>query len=153
MKTNVQKSLGRLVFVFAILGCSIGTAYSQTNTPTSKTSIPDTILKDMPPMYPGGYEALWNYFQEEFYSGNVFQKYLLDDQIVITFEIATDGSIDNVNVLKGTNSELDLEVLRIAKSMTHWQPAVQNGTLVKANYFLPLTFNWEQIAEYDDYGY
>ncbi|SMO71443.1 TonB family C-terminal domain-containing protein [Solitalea koreensis] len=54
--------------------------------------------------------------------------------------IAADGSIKNVEVLKGIGSGCDEEALRIVNLMPKWQPALKNGKPVSLYYNFPISF-------------
>ncbi len=153
MKT--LKSYLKACIILFIIAFNCGSAFSQNAQLVSDNSFTESQVlyqKNIPPTFPGGYEALWSYFQDELQAGKVAGKYFVNGQVVVNFNIELDGSITNVKVLQGINEELDSEALRVAESMPNWNPAKMNGKVVGANYSLPIVFSWEQIAEYEDYG-
>jgi len=60
--------------------------------------------------------------------------------VYVQFTIATDGSVTNVQVLRGTNSELNKEAIRVISSSEKWTPGKQKGKPVRVIYRVPVTF-------------
>ena len=58
----------------------------------------------------------------------------------VKFIVEKDGSISNVEVNRSVNPYLDNEAIQVIKSMPKWNPAKQNGTEVRAYYYVPVTF-------------
>lgn len=61
-------------------------------------------------------------------------------RVFIKFIVEKDGSISNVEVNRSVNPDLDNEAIQVIKSMPKWNPAKQNGTEVRAYYYVPVTF-------------
>jgi TonB family protein len=54
--------------------------------------------------------------------------------------VEEDGSVSNVKILRGVNSYLDDEALRVVSLMPRWSPGVQNNQNVRVQYNLPIRF-------------
>jgi len=62
----------------------------------------------------------------------------IQGKVIIKFLVNEDGSISDCKVIRGVDSELDKEVLRVVKSFPPWKPGMQNGKPVKVWYTLPI---------------
>jgi len=76
------------------------------------------------------------------------QKQGHEGRVYIQFIVHTDGSIDNIRVVRSSGfSELDEEAIQVAKTMnpTHgskmWIPAKNNGQAINSYFSLPITFS------------
>lgn len=96
---------------------------------------------DSTAQFPGGLEGAIKYIQEHLkYPQNVgcFQ-----GKVYIGFIIEKDGSISNVEVLRGVHPEADKEAVKVIKSMPKWQPAYDQGKAVRSREILPVSFSVE----------
>ena len=59
--------------------------------------------------------------------------------VYINFLVKEDGSIDNLNILRGIGSGCDEEALRVVKMMS-FKPGKQGGEIVPVEYNLPIKF-------------
>jgi protein TonB len=61
-------------------------------------------------------------------------------KVMLSFIIETDGSVDNVKILKGIGSIVDDEAIRAIKSSPKWTPGTSNGRPVRVRYQISLLF-------------
>ena len=61
-------------------------------------------------------------------------------RVTLQFTIDTDGSVRNVKVLRGVDSSLDKEAVRVVSSSPKWQPGMQRNKQVKVKYTFPVVF-------------
>ena len=62
-------------------------------------------------------------------------------RMLVQFSIMPDGSMDEIEIVRGINPDLDAEVLRVMKSCDlKWTPGMQNGKPIKVSYTLPIVF-------------
>ena len=61
-------------------------------------------------------------------------------KVFLTFVVNTDGSIQDVSVLKGLGFGCDEEALRVVRGMPKWKPGKQSGRNVRVKYNLPVSF-------------
>lgn len=101
------------------------------------------------PKYPGGEQALVAYFGESALVPkevrNTFEGNL---KLKLSFDIAADGSAQNIKVVALDGAELDKadqEVIRnVQRSVTglsKWAPAMRNGVAVEAQFSMTLVVN------------
>ena len=100
---------------------------------------------DPMPEFPGGNEALQKFMASNIRYPQVCMELDVQGKVYVRFVVNTDGSIVNVEVLRGIKDclELDKEAIRFVKSMPKWQPGILNGKPVKAYMTLPIRFHLE----------
>ncbi len=91
---------------------------------------------EIPPKFPGGKKGLTTFLSKNL----KYIKSNIKERIVIKFNIEVDGTVTNINVIKGNSSKYKNEALRVIKLMPKWQPAYQDGIPVKVTRSLPLIF-------------
>jgi protein TonB len=64
----------------------------------------------------------------------------ISGRVVVGFVVEKDGSISNVQVLRGVDPSLDKEAVRVVKAMPRWNPGMQNGSPVRVKYNVPVQF-------------
>lgn len=64
-------------------------------------------------------------------------------RILLSFVVNKNGTIEQVEVLKGVNSELDNEAVRVLNSYAEWQPGKYRGIDVNVLYCLPIALDLE----------
>ena len=64
----------------------------------------------------------------------------IQGRVTLQFTIESDGSVTNVNVLKGVHPSLDEEAVRVVSSSPKWKPGTQRGKPVRVTYTFPITF-------------
>ena len=61
-------------------------------------------------------------------------------RVLVQFTIGTDGSVSNVELVKGVREDLNAEVLRVVSSSPKWEPGKQNGEAVPVRFSFPVVF-------------
>jgi TonB family protein len=65
-----------------------------------------------------------------------------EGSVMISFIIEKDGRVSNATILKSSNvAELDMEAIRMVKTMPRFAPAKINGKTVRCRLKLPITFS------------
>lgn len=98
-----------------------------------------TVVEQMP-MFPGGYGALMGYLRDNIHYPTVAAENGVQGRVVVGFVVERDGSITDVNILRGVDPSLDREAMRVVKSMPKWTPGKQNGSAVRVKYQVPVSF-------------
>lgn len=98
-----------------------------------------TVVEQMP-MYPGGDAALMDYLRDNIKYPTVAAENGVQGRVVVGFVVERDGSITDVNILRGVDPSLDREAMRVVKSMPRWNPGKQNGSAVRVKYQVPVSF-------------
>ena len=104
-------------------------------------SAPEDIL-DMP-IFPGGPIKLMEFIKNNLHYPNEKDS-CAQGRVILTFVVDTDGSIDDVKVVRSVDPLLDNEAIRVVKMMPQWNPGkAYDGTPVRVKYTLPITFMLE----------
>ena len=106
--------------------------------PTDGNAIAITAELDYLPEYPGGIIK----FRE--YIANNFEKPELEGvttvKVLMSFVIEKDGAMTNIKVLRNPGYGLDVEAIRVLKSLkTKWKPGLKEGQKMRTQYNLPIT--------------
>ncbi|MDD3741237.1 MAG: energy transducer TonB, partial [Bacteroidales bacterium] len=92
------------------------------------------------PVFPGGYEALIKFIEENTNYPESEDNLDASVKILVSFVIDTAGYVTNVNVLKGLNPEYDTEAVRVIKMLPRWTPGKLNGKPVNVSFVYPVDF-------------
>ena len=95
---------------------------------------------EQPPQFPGGQSALLSWLSQNIHYPPVAEENGIYGRVVVSFVVESDGSISNVQVVRGVDPSLDKEAVRVTKAMPKWLPGKQNGQAVRVKYNLPVTF-------------
>lgn len=93
------------------------------------------------PEYPGGMKELLKYMKENLqYPEEAIEKGI-EGRVICQFTVKTDGSIDNIVVLKSIHKSLDEEAIRLIKNMPKWKPGKNyKGEVQDCKYTIPFSF-------------
>jgi len=98
------------------------------------------ISAEIMPEFPGGERALISYLANNIKYPLIAQENGIKGKVYVSFVIDELGNINDVNVLRGVDSALDNEALRVVKGMPKWKPGKQAGKAVKVRYNVPINF-------------
>ena len=87
------------------------------------------------PTFPGGEVAFQNYLHK-----NLQPIKGTKGRVITAFVVEKDGSLSNIQVLKGLNKEANLEAIRVIKASPKWIPGVYNGQPQRKAYTMPINF-------------
>ncbi len=94
--------------------------------------------------FPGGAEALMKYIDTNLVYPEVSREMHEQGRVYLSFIIEKDGSISNVQVVKGVSKALDQEARRLVRNMPKWTPAQMDGQVVcRSRMRLPVVFRLE----------
>lgn len=88
----------------------------------------------------GGMEAMMKFLGENVKYPVEAQKNGVEGRVICNFVIMKDGTITDVNVVRGVDSLLDAEAVRVIESMPKWKPGKHRGEEVNVRYTLPIYF-------------
>ena len=101
-----------------------------------------TVVEQQPE-FTGGMAALGQYLQKNLRYPAAAQRANVAGRVFVSFVVNTDGSIQDVQVLKGLGFGTDEEAQRVVKGMPKWRPGKQSGRPVRVKYNLPINFTLE----------
>ncbi|MCD4665739.1 MAG: energy transducer TonB, partial [Bacteroidales bacterium] len=93
-----------------------------------------------PPQFPGGLTALYKYLKLNLKYPADAKGINLEGTVHVSFVVWKDGSISDVEILRGIGGGCDEEVIRAIESMPNWIPGNQNGNKVNAAFQMPVKF-------------
>jgi protein TonB len=151
-----------LFFLTALMICVNGTMMGQ-EPPASLVPPPEqkkevfAVVEKMP-LFPGCEELdksqdekQWcaqNKLLEYVYSSIVYpegaRKDSIEGKVVVQFIVEKDGTLTDIQAIRGEHEELNAEAIRVVESMNHmekkWTPGYQRGEAVAVKFVLPMSF-------------
>ena len=98
------------------------------------------VVVEEQPEFPGGNAAMMNFISENIrYPKEAHQKGI-QGRVITNFVVMKDGSISNVQIMRGVDALLDAEAIRVLESMPVWKPGKQRGEPVNVRFTLPVVF-------------
>ena len=97
------------------------------------------MLQEMPE-FPGGMEALYRYLGENIHYPDLAVQEGAEGKVFVQFVIGKDGTIQDVQVIRGVRPDLDAEAMRGVQEMPAWSPGRLDGERVKVRFTLPVSF-------------
>jgi len=98
------------------------------------------VIIEKMPTFPGGEEALMDFIGTNIRYPKYAQDHGISGRVFIKFVVMPDGSVSNVEVLKGIGGGCDEEAVRVVKMMPKWIPGEKDGKKVRVSYTLPINF-------------
>ncbi|MEM9895559.1 MAG: energy transducer TonB [Bacteroidota bacterium] len=81
--------------------------------------------------FPGGVAAWGKYLQDELSYPRQAQRMGIEGRVFVQFVVEKDGSLTDVQVVKGIGAGCDEEALRVIKNGPKWKPGKQRGKAVR----------------------
>ncbi|GAB2594047.1 energy transducer TonB [Spirosoma areae] len=101
------------------------------------------ILVEQQPEYPGGMEALRAFLRSTLKYPGTAASAGISGRVFVHFVVNTDGSLADIQVLKGIGFGCDEEAIRVIQKMPRWKPGKQSDRAVRVTYNLPISFTLE----------
>jgi TonB family protein len=98
-----------------------------------------TIVEKQPE-FDGGLDAFHRHIMNEVKYPLQARQAGLEGRVDVQFVIEKDGSLSEVQVVKGIGAECDREAVRVVQSIPPFQPATQNGKPVRVRMVVPIVF-------------
>ena len=99
------------------------------------------------PEFPGGQAALMNFLRETIKYPAEAAKNGIEGRVIVRFVIGSDGTVGNVEIVRGVDPQLDAEAVRVINAMPKWTPGKQYGKPVAVRYTIPVTFRTDGGAD------
>jgi len=93
--------------------------------------------------FPGGFSAMIAYLGQHIHYPEWEEESGIEGKVILQFVVRRDGSVDDIQVLRGVQggSGLEREAVRVVKTMPLWTPAVNNGVTVNSRITVPVMFH------------
>jgi TonB family protein len=98
---------------------------------------------DENPLPSGGMEGMYEYFAKNMKYPELAKEKGIEGTVVATFLVQKDGSLTDVEILRGIGGYCDEEAIRLIKSMEKWQPGKLKGEAVVTRMRIPVRFKLE----------
>jgi protein TonB len=138
--TEIKTSLRVVAWMCAVSMMPFTPLSGQTATASTTTS---TVIDPIRPVetmnYPtfkGGSIGLYQHLKEQFKYPYSAWKKQLEGVVRVKFVVNYDGTVEDVEILKGLSLDIDTEIVRIFTILPRWKPALQDGKRVKATFTL-----------------
>lgn len=107
--------------------------------PTEHVEDIHRIVEEMPEPE-GGITAFYQYLAKNIKYPALARKMGVTGNVTVQFVIDKDGSITDIEILKGIGSGCDEEAIRVLQKAQKWKPGKQRGVPVKVRMVIPIFF-------------
>ncbi len=126
----------KIVFLFvALLGCV--NLYSQDDSPNVSPNDKVFTIVQQQPIFRGDINK-WLVDNIQYPQQAKIDN--IQGTVYVSFIVEENGSVSNVKILRGVDSYLDNEGVRVVSMMPKWSPGMQNNQAVRVQYNLPIRF-------------
>ena len=102
--------------------------------------IPQFVVVEEMPMFPGGETELLRYVQSNVVYPERAKENNIQGRVYAQFVVTSRGTIGEVRILRGVDAEIDAEVIRVIRTLPAFRPGRQGGVSVPVWYQIPVTF-------------
>lgn len=92
------------------------------------------------PQPPGGMSGWNQYLSKNLKYPTQARRMGIEGTVIVVFVINTDGSIQDVEVLRGIGGGCDEEAVKVVQEAPNWEPGKQRGRPVRTRMRLPIRF-------------
>ena len=97
-------------------------------------------IVEQQPEFPGGPSAMAKWLGDNIKYPAEAAKKGIEGRVIVQFVVGSDGTVGNVNIMRGVDPLLDKEAVRVINAMPKWTPGKQDGKPVAVKYTIPVTF-------------
>ncbi|GAB4017329.1 energy transducer TonB [Spirosoma koreense] len=101
------------------------------------------VSVEQQPEYPGGVEALRTFLSNNLKYPRAAASAGVSGRVYVSFIVNADGSLTDIQVLKGIGFGCDEEAVRVMQKMPRWRPGKQSGRAVRVKFNIPIAFTLE----------
>ena len=102
--------------------------------------VPFAIVEQKPTFQGGDANTFTRWVFSKIVYPEIAKENGVQGRVTLQFTIETDGSVKNVKVLRGVDSSLDKEAVRVVSSSPKWAPGMQRNKPVRVKYTFPVVF-------------
>ena len=103
-------------------------------------AIPFALVEQKPSFQGGAAHNFSKWVNKNLVYPEIAKENGIQGRVTLQFTVNTDGSVSDVKVLRGVDSSLDKEAVRIVSSSPKWSPGKQRDRPVKVTYTFPVIF-------------
>ena len=97
-------------------------------------------LVEQMPKFPGGDKARINYLNQNIFYPYKARKAGIQGRVFVLFNVEEDGSLTNIEVIRGIGGGCDEEAVKAIENMPKWEPGIQFGEPVRVQFTMPILF-------------
>lgn len=103
-------------------------------------AIPFQLVEEKPSFNGGDANEFSKWVNSKLVYPEIAKENGVQGRVTLQFTVNTDGSVSNVIVLRGVDSSLDKEAVRVVSMSPKWKPGKQRDRAVKVTYTFPVIF-------------
>ena len=103
-------------------------------------AIPFQLVEEKPSFNGGDANEFSKWVNSELQYPEIAKENGVQGRVTLQFTVNPDGSVSNVKVLRGVDSSLDKEAVRVVSMSPKWKPGKQRDRAVKVTYTFPVIF-------------
>ena len=103
-------------------------------------AIPFMLVEEKPKFQGGDANDFSKWVNQRLQYPELAKENGVQGRVTLQFTVNADGSVSNVKVLRGVDSSLDQEAVRVVSSSPKWTPGRQRDRAVKVSYTFPVIF-------------
>jgi TonB family protein len=136
----MKKIISCLVFLFLTL-CLFSQVVEE-EMPPKEEKIIYSIVEEKP-VFDGGDKAMFKFLAGNMRYPAEARSHHIEGTVILRYLINSDGSLSDIQVIRGISGGCSEEAIRVVKSMPNWIPGKHNGEAVNIYYTLPIKFKLE----------
>ncbi|HRW98094.1 MAG TPA: energy transducer TonB [Cyclobacteriaceae bacterium] len=98
------------------------------------------LIVEEDPQFPGGTGAFAKFIKDNLHYPRNARQMGIEGKVFVQAIVAKDGSLTDLQVLKGMGAGCDEEALRVVAKSPKWKPGLQRGHPVRTRIVIPLVF-------------
>ena len=103
-------------------------------------AIPFQLVEEKPSFNGGDANEFSKWVNSRLVYPEIAKENGVQGRVTLQFTVNADGTVSNVKVLRGVDSSLDKEAVRVVSSSPKWKPGKQRDRTVKVTYTFPVIF-------------
>ena len=103
-------------------------------------AIPFQLVEEKPSFNGGDANEFSKWVNSKLQYPEIAKENAVQGRVTLQFTVNPDGSVSNVKVLRGVDSSLDKEAVRVVSMSPKWKPGKQRDRAVKVTYTFPVIF-------------
>ena len=103
-------------------------------------AIPFQLVEEKPSFMGGDANEFSKWVNQRLVYPEIAKENGVQGRVTLQFTVESDGRVTNVKVLRGVDSSLDQEAVRVVTSSPRWTPGKQRDRAVRVTYTFPVIF-------------
>lgn len=103
-------------------------------------AIPFQLVEEKPSFQGGDANTFSKWIRQNMVYPEIAKENGVQGRVTLQFTVNADGTVSNIKVLRGVDSALDKEAVRVVSMSPRWKPGKQRDRAVKVTYTFPVIF-------------